>query len=126
QQVSVRKHHNESDGRQIILHADWVLPVDGPPQRDGDVRVEDGAITEVSASLTPDQRFADAVILPGLVNAHTHLEYHSMSAMGDGLPFTPWIEQLIVRKRGLGRDDYRAQAAAAVHACLAGGVTAIA
>src|SRR5205823_5792669 len=41
-------------------------------------------------------------------------------------PFTPWIEQLIVRKRGLGRDDYLAQAAAAVRACLAGGVTTIA
>ena len=51
------------------------------------------------------------MILPGLVNAHTHLEYHSMSAMGDGLPFTPWIEQLIVRKRDLGREDYLAQAA---------------
>ena len=110
----------------MILGADWVLPVDGPPLRDGAVRIEDGAIAEVSASLTPDERFADAVILPGLVNAHTHLEYHSMSAMGDGLPFTPWIEQLIVRKRGLDRDDYLAQAAAAVHACLAGGVTTIA
>jgi cytosine/adenosine deaminase-related metal-dependent hydrolase len=110
----------------MILGADWVLPVDGPPLRDGAVRIEDGAITEVSTSLTPDERFADAVILPGLVNAHTHLEYHSMSAMGDGLPFTPWIEQLILRKRGLGRADYLAQAAAAVHACLAGGVTTIA
>jgi len=110
----------------MILGADWVLPVDGPPLRGGAVRIEDGAITEVSTSLTPDERFADAVILPGLVNAHTHLEYHSMSAMGDGLPFTPWIEQLILRKRGLGRADYLVQAAAAVHACLAGGVTTIA
>jgi 5-methylthioadenosine/S-adenosylhomocysteine deaminase len=49
-----------------------------------------------------------------------------MSAMADGLPFTPWIEQLIVRKRGLGRDDYLAQAEAGVQACLAGGVTTIA
>ncbi len=110
----------------MILGADWVLPVDGPPIRDGAVRIEDGAIAEVSDDLTPDERFEGAVILPGLVNAHTHLEYHSMSAMGDGLPFTPWIEQLIVRKRDLGRDDYLAQAAAAVHACLAGGVTTIA
>ena len=49
-----------------------------------------------------------------------------MSAMGDGLPFTPWIEQLISRKSGLGRDDYLAQSHAGVHACLAGGVTTIA
>ncbi|MDX6547538.1 MAG: aminodeoxyfutalosine deaminase [Gaiellales bacterium] len=110
----------------MILGADWVLPMDGPPVRDGAVRIEGGVIAEVSAALTPDQRFAGGVILPGLVNAHTHVEYLSMSAMADGLPFTPWIEQLIVRKRGLGRDDYLAQAEAGVQACLAGGVTTIA
>ena len=106
----------------MILGADWVLPMDGPPVRDGAVRIEDGVIAEVSDRLQPDRRFADAVILPGLVNAHTHLEYGSMSAMGDGLPFSPWIEQLIVRKSGLVRDDYLAQSHAGVHACLAGGV----
>jgi cytosine/adenosine deaminase-related metal-dependent hydrolase len=110
----------------VILGADWVLPMDGTPLRDGAVRIEGGLIAEVSDRLQPDRRFAGAVILPGLVNAHTHLEYGSMSAMGDGLPFSPWIEQLIVRKSGLVRDDYLAQSHAGVHACLAGGVTTIA
>ena len=110
----------------MIVGADWVLPIDGPPIRDGAVRIEDGAIAEIGAHLVADERFADAVILPGLVNAHTHLEYHAMSGMGDGLPFSPWIEQLIRRKSGLVRDDYLAQAHAGVHACLAGGVTTIA
>ena len=59
----------------MILGADWVLPVDAPPIRDGAVRIEDGVIAEVSDALEPDQRFAGSVILPGLVNAHTHLEY---------------------------------------------------
>ncbi len=49
-----------------------------------------------------------------------------MSGIGDGQPFSPWIEQLIVRKSGLVRDDYLAQSHAGVHACLAGGVTTIA
>ena len=110
----------------MIVGADWVLPVDGPPVRDGAVRVEDGMIVEVSGGLEPTERFEDAVILPGLVNAHTHLEYLAMAAMGDGLPFSPWIEQLIRRKRDLVRDDYLAQSHAGVHACLAGGVTTIA
>jgi cytosine/adenosine deaminase-related metal-dependent hydrolase len=110
----------------MILGADWVLPMDGPPLRDGAVRIEGGVIAEISQRLEPDRRFPGGLILPGLVNAHTHLEYLSMSAMADGLPFTPWIEQLIVRKRGLGRDDYLAQSQAGVHACLAGGVTTIA
>ena len=58
----------------MIVGADWVLPVDGPPLRDGAVRVQDGVIQEVSADLEPTERFEDAVILPGLVNAHTHLD----------------------------------------------------
>ena len=37
----------------MILGADWVLPVDGPPLRDGAVRIEDGAIAEVSSALRP-------------------------------------------------------------------------
>jgi cytosine/adenosine deaminase-related metal-dependent hydrolase len=110
----------------MILGADWVLPMDGPPLRDGAVRIEDGVIAEISQRLEPDRRFPGGLILPGLVNAHTHLEYLSMTAMGDGLPFTPWIEQLIARKRGLVRDDYLAQAEAGVRACLAGGITTIA
>lgn len=110
----------------MILGADWVIPVDGPPVRGGAVRIEDGRITEVSDALEPDERFEHAAILPGLVNAHTHLEYQSMSAMGDGLPFAPWIKQLIERKEGLDREDYLAQARAGVHACLEGGVTTIA
>jgi cytosine/adenosine deaminase-related metal-dependent hydrolase len=110
----------------VILGADWVLPVDAPPIREGAVRISGGVIAEVSDRLEPDQRFPGAVILPGLVNAHTHLEYRSMSAMGDGLPFSPWIEQLIRRKRDLARDDYLAQSHAGVHECLAGGVTTIA
>jgi cytosine/adenosine deaminase-related metal-dependent hydrolase len=110
----------------VILGADWVLPVDGPPIRNGAVRVEDGVIVAVSAELEPTDRFEDAVILPGLVNAHTHLEYVAMAGMGDGLPFSPWIEQLIRRKSGLVHDDYLAQSHAGVHSCLAGGVTTIA
>src|SRR3954453_2076370 len=100
--------------------------MDSPPLRDGAVRIEDGIIAGGSDRRRPARRFAGAVILPGLVNAHTPLEYGPMSAMGDGLPFSPWIEQLIVRKSGLVRDDYLGQPRAGVHACLAGGVTTIA
>jgi 5-methylthioadenosine/S-adenosylhomocysteine deaminase len=66
------------------------------------------------------------VILPGLVNAHTHLEYTGMSGFGDGEPFDEWIADHIRRRVGLEADDYRAQADSGVSACLAGGVTTVA
>ena len=110
----------------MILGADWVLPVDGEPIAGGAVRVEGGEIAEASAGPEPDERFAGCAILPGLVNAHTHLEYAGMSGFGDGQPFDGWIADHIRRRDGLGHDDYLAQAREGVAESLAGGVTTVA
>jgi cytosine/adenosine deaminase-related metal-dependent hydrolase len=110
----------------VILAADWVVPVDGPPIRDGAVRVEGRTIAEVGAARTADERFEGAVILPGLVNAHTHLEYAAMGGFGDGMAFGPWIQDHIRRKAATGADDSLEQARAGAAACLHGGVTTIA
>ena len=110
----------------MILAADWVVPIDGPPIRDGAVRVEGRTIAEVGAADRADERFEGAVILPGLVNAHTHLEYAAMGGFGDGMAFGPWIQDHIRRKAATGADDSLEQARAGAAACLRGGVTTIA
>jgi cytosine/adenosine deaminase-related metal-dependent hydrolase len=111
----------------VILRADWVVPMDGPPIADGAVEISEGRIAAVGAADgREDTRFRDAVILPGLVNAHTHLEYAAMAGFGDGLPFTPWIADHIRRKDTQGQADLLAQARAGAAACLAGGVTTVA
>src|SRR6185503_12167431 len=111
----------------VIIAADWVVPVDGPPIRNGAVRVEGRAIAEVGpAGDAADERFDGAVILPGLVNAHTHLEYAAMGGFGDGMAFGPWIEDHIRRKAATGAGDSLEQARAGAAACLRTGVTTIA
>jgi cytosine/adenosine deaminase-related metal-dependent hydrolase len=111
----------------VILAADWVVPMDGPPIRDGVVEVLDGRIAAVGpADGTEDARHPDSVILPGLVNAHTHLEYAAMAGFGDGLPFTPWIADHIRRKDTQTVADLLDQARAGAAASLAGGVTTVA
>jgi cytosine/adenosine deaminase-related metal-dependent hydrolase len=111
----------------VILAADWVVPIDGPPIRDGAVRVEGRTIAEVGpAGEAADERFDGAVILPGLVNAHTHLEYAAMGGFGDGMAFGPWIEDHIRRKAATGAEDSLDQARAGAAACLRSGVTTIA
>jgi 5-methylthioadenosine/S-adenosylhomocysteine deaminase len=110
----------------MILGADWVLPIDGEPIAGGAVRVDGGTIAEVGTDLEPDERFGGCAILPGLVNAHSHLEYAGMSGFGDGRPFDGWIADHIRRREGLVREDYLAQARAGVAESLAGGVTTIA
>ena len=81
--------------------ADWILPIAGPPIRDGVVTVQGGRIERVDHG-----RAADAVslghvaILPALVNAHTHLE---LSYLHGRIPprtsFNEWVMELMALRR---------------------------
>jgi cytosine/adenosine deaminase-related metal-dependent hydrolase len=86
------------------LSAGWVLPVDRPPIENGRVRFEDGLIVEVGPGRA-DRHFADAAIVPGFVNAHSHLEYSVYAGFGDGFPFGPWIKTHVERKSMLSAEQ---------------------
>jgi 5-methylthioadenosine/S-adenosylhomocysteine deaminase len=109
----------------VELSADWVVPVDGPPIEDGLVAWDNGTITAVRAGRA-DRHYPDAVILPGFVNAHTHLEYAVYAGFGDGLPFGPWLATHVARKNRIGFDEMLAIARRGAADCLASGVTAVA
>jgi aminodeoxyfutalosine deaminase len=93
----------------IRYHAAWVLPIAEPPIRDGWVAVERGRIVAVGRRGPGDAR-AEAVVndvdlgrvalMPGLVNAHTHLE---LSYMHDEMPpsadFVTWIRAVVGARR---------------------------
>ena len=77
-----------------VVSADWVVPVEGEPIADGAVGIaDDGSIAVVGtrSDLGDGERFDGCAIVPGLVNAHTHLEYAVYAGFGDGLPFSSWI-----------------------------------
>ena len=38
-----------------------------------------------------ERHYGDAAIMPGFVNAHSHLEYSVYAGFGDGAPFGPWL-----------------------------------
>jgi len=110
-----------------ILSADWVVPVEGPPIRDGAVVIEDGTIAAVgtSADLGRGEHHAEAVILPGFVNAHSHLEYAVYAGFGDGLSFGPWIALHVERKARIDLADMEAIARFGALECLRSGITAV-
>jgi 5-methylthioadenosine/S-adenosylhomocysteine deaminase len=109
----------------LILSADWVLPVEGEPIRDGAVVVEDGRIAAVgpAAELGAGERFEHAVIAPGFVNAHSHLEYAVYAGFGDGLAFGPWLGVHIERKARIGWEEMVAIARLGAAECLRSGIT---
>ncbi len=104
------------------LSADWVLPVDGPPIEGGHVRFEDGVLVEVGPGRAA-RHLEGAAIVPGFVNAHSHLEYSLYAGFGDGTAFGPWIETHMARKGRLSPDDMLALAYRGVADSLGAGVT---
>jgi len=112
-----------------VLSADWVVPVEGPPIRDGAVEIDDltGTIAAVGPreELGDSVHYEDAVILPGFVNAHTHLEYDVYVGFGDGLSFGPWVGIHVARKQRIDLADMEAIARLGALECLRSGVTTV-
>ena len=65
----------------MIFRARWVLPIDRAPVSEGWVEVAEGRIAAIGQGRPPGdaQDLGDVALLPGLVNAHTHLELSWMA-----------------------------------------------
>jgi cytosine/adenosine deaminase-related metal-dependent hydrolase len=111
-----------------VYSADWVLPVSEPPIADGAVGVENGRIVAVGrrADIGAGRRFEHAVIVPGFVNAHSHLEYAVYAGFGDGTPdFADWISTHVQRKQRLRFENVVDIARLGAAECLASGITTV-
>jgi Cytosine deaminase and related metal-dependent hydrolases len=81
-------------------NARWVLPISGDPIENGTLAELNGRITYVGprdsapASAGPDYELSDALLMPGLVNTHTHLELTVMRGFLEELCFSDWIGKL--------------------------------
>jgi cytosine/adenosine deaminase-related metal-dependent hydrolase len=86
------------------FHATWVLPIASAPLRDGWVAVDGGRIVATGRRIPADGAVAHdlggVALLPGLVNAHTHLE---LSYLRDAVPpafeFVSWIRAVMAARR---------------------------
>ncbi len=82
--------------------ARWVLPISSAPIADGVVVVEGTRIAFVGPAHALPAAFGeiacvelgDSVLMPGLVNAHTHLELTAMRGFLEGLAFRDWLAVL--------------------------------
>lgn len=87
----------------FALKARFLFPVEAPPVAEGILTVAGDRIVAVgeNASGRPPIDLGNAAILPGLVNAHTHLEFSDLSTpIGQpGISFTDWISALVAQRR---------------------------
>ena len=99
-----------------IYSARWVVPVPAAPIVNGAVAIEDDLIVAVDTESVIVKKFPDseieslgeAIILPGLINAHTHLELTAMRGYleNEERDFFAWLRKLtIARLERLTPDD---------------------
>ena len=118
----------------MILRARTVLPVSRPPIENGAVIVSGNHIRAVGYwnDLKSDPRdkifdLGDVVLLPGLINAHCHLDYTDMAGeLPPPKTFTDWIPLITAAKTAWGYSDYARSWLRGAHMLLRHGTTTVA
>ncbi len=98
----------------MILRARIVLPVCRPPIEDGAVAIEGDRIvwvgrwTDLAASERINVRdLGETILLPGLINAHCHLDYTDMAGhISPPKVFSDWIKSILALKAGWSYADF--------------------
>lgn len=110
-----------------------VCPVATQPIADGAVLVEGDRIAWVGPARdhppAPDARvveLGDAVLTPGLVNAHTHLDLTVLRGVLDGLPFFEWIRAVVAARARLTPEETLDSARLGAIVALESGITTVA
>lgn len=134
-----------SEARLYRLRADWVISPGCSPLEKGEVLVrgkrilavgpancdllarieETSAVSRISPRSIVRYEYPGCALLPGLINAHTHLELSTWSGPGPaGIPLWEWIPQVIRFRRS---SQYRAAEAIAkgLVECVRGGACGI-
>ncbi|HYC31309.1 MAG TPA: amidohydrolase family protein, partial [Gemmatimonadales bacterium] len=107
--------------------------MDGPAVERGAVLIdEEGRLAAVgpepAVPRPPGARvevFDDALLLPGLINTHTHLELTGLPELVEQ-DFAAWIRGVRARKAARGPDEWIAAAHSGLEACYRTGVTTVA
>jgi cytosine/adenosine deaminase-related metal-dependent hydrolase len=117
----------------VLVSAPWIIPVNLEPIRDGavitngDTIVAVGPRSELEGRYPEESRthFADCVITPGLVNAHTHLTLTALAGVLPSLPFAEWLPRLVAALKPWEIADHEASGVIGAEQCLAAGVTVV-
>lgn len=115
----------------MIVRAAWVLPMSAPPLRDGAVVTDGARLVAVGparefAAKGADLDLGEAVLLPGLINVHTHLELTCYAGALPPAPLWDWLSRLIALRRAPGQVEREQQGVRdGAWQCLRAGVTCV-
>ncbi len=115
----------------MLLRARIVVPISQPPIADGFVRVDGNYIIEVGAWADVKNKseavdLGEVVLLPGLVNAHCHLDYTDfVGAIPTPRSFTDWINSIVDLKKDVDDAAHRESWLHGAAQCLRHGTTTL-
>jgi cytosine/adenosine deaminase-related metal-dependent hydrolase len=116
----------------ITIRGRYVCPVEDPPIEDGCLTIERGRIAWVgkSSERAYDLDLGNVAIVPGFVNAHTHLELDMLQEdwrrTGEVEDVVSWLRRLIDQRRGGSEASLRETVARNVKAAIGAGTTFLA
>jgi cytosine/adenosine deaminase-related metal-dependent hydrolase len=118
-----------------IYTARWVLPIISAAINDGVVAIEGTKIVAVgkASEIIPRfpgagiQNFGASVILPGLINAHSHLELTVMRGFleGEEQDFFAWLRKLTIARLAMTPDDLFVSATCGAIEAVRAGITCV-
>jgi cytosine/adenosine deaminase-related metal-dependent hydrolase len=112
----------------MLLTARYIFPVDGPPLPGGVVTIHEDKIAAVEphGTRTADVDLGNAAVLPGLVNAHTHLDLTGLRGKCPPAPdFTQWLRGVIAHRRSQTPEQIAANIQTGIDESLAAGTTLV-
>jgi len=118
----------------MLLTAKYVLPVSAHHIDDGAILVRDDRIVAVGTraelvAAHPEEEIRDfglAVLMPGFVDVHTHLEYSVFRGAVDDAPYTAWKMQVQSKEARLSPEDWMDSAILGAMEAVGSGITTIA
>lgn len=120
--------------RVMLLRARIILPISSPPIENGVVRVEEdrfqafGEWGEIAPNFgEPVQDLGEVILLPGLINAHCHLDYTDMAGqIPPQKTFADWIKAMVALKAAWSYSDFARSWGNGARMLLTSGVTMVA
>ncbi len=99
--------------QRMLLRARILLPISSPPIADGAVLISGNRVAALGRwrdlsrpAAEPATDLGHVILLPGLVNAHCHLDYTDMAGQPAPKQFPDWIKGLLARKAAASYADY--------------------
>jgi cytosine/adenosine deaminase-related metal-dependent hydrolase len=102
--------------------------MDRPALPNGTVTVENGIIVAVEAcgKRAADEDLGNCAVLPGLVNAHTHLDLTGLrNQTPPGADFVAWLRAVVEFRRSRSAEEVQRDIQAGIAECIAHGTTLV-